>query len=195
MDEKFYSYHKNVIPKELAERCIKVFSPKNEYFIEKDKQPLFSFFSNPSGKEYKYFKRDVVGIEFPDELKEISLIASSLIKEKHLSFDIAFVNFYRNGKDHITPHRDKTHGIENPIVSFSIYQDLDNTEEKDLRTLQIKYQPMIGFDDQEESNDKIIMENDSAIIMKVGMQQRYLHWVPETDSSKFRINITMRAEN
>ena len=89
------------------------------------------------------------------------------------------------GANHIPPHRDVTHGNEFPIVSFSFYQDGEHTEDADLRVL------MISKSATSAAAHTLTMRHGSALVMHVGMQQRFLHWVPPSASKKWRINVTL----
>lgn len=156
-------------------------------------QPLFAFFSEPPGLPYRCFKTTVYGLPFPPEFSELL----DLPMCQGVKFDAAFINLYRSGKDSVTPHRDNTHGIEHPIVSFSLYEDRDSTTEADLRSLYIAPSVRGGSASNVkniyEPCAKIMMENRSAVVMHPGMQDKYVHWVPETNSEKYRINITFRV--
>lgn len=71
---------------------------------ESCRQPLFAFFSDPAGKEYRYFKTLVKGLEFPPVLEELRRVAAT--KSDAPLFDAAFVNLYRSGDDFVGPHRE-----------------------------------------------------------------------------------------
>ena len=68
--------------------------------------------------EYRYNDIKMKTIKWNDEIKNIPKIYLPWIKE---SFNCALVNLYRNGDDHISPHRDdlRSHS-NNAIISVSL---------------------------------------------------------------------------
>jgi alkylated DNA repair dioxygenase AlkB len=132
----------------------------------------------------------VLGQAFTPELHQLAATAQRLSPHTTKIFDVAFVNFYRDGSIHIPPHRDTTHGKDCDIVSFSFYQNNDVPKNSDLRSLCIARSTKLPT-----PAAKIVMENGSAVIMHPGMQQRYLHWVPPSVTAKWRINVTFRVHS
>lgn len=63
-------------------------------------QPLFAFFSEPSGLPYKYFGSTVAGEPFSTELRELAVVAAALV-HRPVTFDAAFINLYESGRE---PH-------------------------------------------------------------------------------------------
>ena len=122
---KYWIYKENTVPLDLASKIVKYFNTFiRQYAIDEkttkttNQQPLFALFSHPKGLQYKYFKTTVPGFEFPQELIELLKVAHTMVENKYI-FNAAFVNLYRDGKDCVTPHRDNTHGLDHPILSFS----------------------------------------------------------------------------
>jgi hypothetical protein len=149
--------------------------------------PSFQFFSEPAGLDYRYFKTPVKGQAFPSVLTELREISRKLCPE--VPFDVAFVNHYVGGDIHIPKHRDSTHGCEFPILSFSFYPA--EAKASDWRQLDIY---------TKEQSDKpvasLVMNNGSAVVMRVGMQSSHLHSVPKSSTAKTgRINVTFRVHS
>ena len=204
MENKYWLYLSDIVPKNLSHDCTTEFKllALNNHVSEKNieskysnlNQPLFLFLSNPENLIYKYFKTEIKGIKFTPNLFKLKEIAEKIIKEKHgivVNFDSAFINMYKSGKDYIPPHKDKTHGLEYPIASFSFYENEENTKKEDLRILNI-----IPDDLKGNSKEHIIeMEHGSLLIMNVGMQKYFKHYVPVTKTDKFRINVTLRVHS
>ena len=101
------------------------------------------------------------------------------------------INKYRNGKDHISPHRD-THlsfGLEPTIVGISIGE---------TRTLDIKRvknndnTKRLSKQDKEYENLTLELENNSMFIMAGSSQRFYSHSIPECDTDKCRYSLTFR---
>ncbi len=144
-------------------------------------QPVFSFFSEPEGLSYKYFKQELKGSAFTEELLVLRNCANRLTGDV---FNVAFINLYQTGQQHIPAHRDKTHK-DHSIVSFSFYKTED-TKPEDLRSLWI----------YEDSKTPVVLEmqHNSIIIMHPGMQETHTHWVPPSDTLVPRVNVTFRIQ-
>jgi len=182
--KKLWSYQTNVIPFDLAIKCMEqlsAFVTDNHEPERKSRpnQPLFHFFSEPPGQPYRYFTSDVKGTKFLESLTALNEIAKTLCP--NVPFDAAFVNLYRSGVDHVPAHQDTTHGEEYPIVSFSLYP-----EKHTPRVLEI-------LTNQGKLVEKFSMEQGSAVIMHKGMQKDNLHLVLTDDSKTQRINVTLRV--
>lgn len=147
----------------------------------KGDQPMFAFASEPAGLEYTYFWTKVLGREMPAPLARLLDIARTLAPAP---FNCAFVNYYRNGVDHVPPHCDKTHKDE-PIVSFSFYQP--GHALSDLRTFEVLHEGHVV--------ERIVMEDRSALVMLPGMQELLQHSVPAAPHvQKWRLNVTFRVQ-
>ena len=196
--DQYWIYKPSAVPSSLASRC----SGELSILMRKvcldpvpteNSQPLFAFFSRPPGLPYRYFGRTTKGLEWPNILSELAAIAADLVcGEERLEFNVAFVNLYRDGRDCVTPHRDKTHG-NTPIVSFSFYEDGESATAPDLRSLSIAELPAESSGSGTRLSS-ITMDHASAIVMLPGMQEKYVHWVEPTESTKYRVNVTFRIQ-
>lgn len=93
-------------------------------------------------------------------------------------FNYVLCHLYRDGKDHIGPHRDKE-GMTSIIASLS----LGTTRKFRMKLMTRKS----GWDEEFD------MESGSMIVMKASCQHNYLHWVPEQKKiTEPRINLTFR---
>lgn len=194
--DRYWIYRPSAVATSLASRC----SDSLANLMRKvslhpvpteNSQPLFAFFSRPAGLPYRYFGRTTEGLEWPDVLVELESVATELAGgQDKPQFNAAFVNLYRDGRDCVTPHRDKTHG-STPIVSFSFYEDRENVAAPDLRALSIA-ELAAGSSGSGTYVSSIPMAHASALVMLPGMQEKYVHWVEPTESKKSRINVTFR---
>ena len=194
-----WSYHEDAVTQDVSVQCVKdlfnfvLLNAQNPLTETKllHSQPLFVFCSEPKGMKYMYFRKSVTGFSFPPILRKLKTCAEALIQKElktAVTFDAAFLNLYRSGKDSVPPHKDMTHGKEAPIVSYSFYQHQEETSKEDLRKLCIR---SISKSFKEES--EILMHHRSAVIMKIGMQEKYHHSVPPSGANSVRLNITFRV--
>jgi len=157
---------------------------------ERPLQPLFAFFSDPPGLKYKYFgKTTMTGFPFP---KLLTHLANSEFVQAHVScavFNAAFVNLYRSGRDHVTPHRDKTHGRA-PILSFSFYEP--GHQPNDERCLCVSPASDVNMT---TPHSRVSMAHGSLVVMHPWLQETCVHWVPPSDTDKWRLNVTLRMQD
>lgn len=156
---------------EWEKREIKVYGKMFE-------QPrLISYMANESSLNYKYSGLRLVPKEFTPTVKRIKELVE---KESGESFNSCLLNFYRDGRDHVSWHSDneKEFGKEPTIASFTL-----GTE----RDFILK---------EKKNNDnkvKIKLENGSLLIMSGRTQEEWLHQIPRRVGVKTgRINITFR---
>lgn len=108
----------------------------------------------------------------------ISMIKERIEQITEKKFDYVLCHLYRNGHDHISPHRDRE-AMRTVIASVS----LGAKRKFRLRKMSEKN----GW------NEEFEMESGSMIVMKSSCQHNYLHWVPEEKRiSEPRINLTFR---
>lgn len=223
-----WTYRENAVPLDLAKRCIESVHPFTNHVPEAASRmrpnamdiktgadgqplrpPLFAFYSDPEGASYQYFVTTVYGRPFSREHRTLAQIAVELVQRWvdpnfDMPFDAAFVNMYRDGHDHVPHHRDMTHGAEYCIVSFSFYEDLEQTATDDLRSLVIRdsCRPALANANAATTASSVVlpitesvllMHHASAVIMHVGMQDASTHAVLPTASKKYRYNYTFRV--
>jgi len=112
------------------------------------------------------------------ESRVIEQIRTQLKGDFGIEFDYFLVHLYRDGDDLIGVHRDRE-AMNTPIVSLSLGA---------TRKFRIRDQNKTSGWDFEFS-----LESGTALLMKIGMQNRYVHFVPqERKVDKPRINITAR---
>lgn len=113
-----------------------------------------------------------------NESSIICFIKDRVEKLLDKKFDYVLCHLYRDGTDHISPHRDRE-AMKTTIASVS----LGATRKFRLRKMTEKN----GW------NEEFEMKSGSMIVMKPSCQHNYLHWVPEQKKiSKPRINLTFR---
>lgn len=165
------------------------------------KEPRLKVFCarDPMSSSYAYSGVDHKNHGWPDELEQLSIIASRICgTEKRIDFRRAVINLYRDGNDSIGAHRDKD-STDSPIVSFSFYEKDDQ-----VRHLVIRHSP--GKKALEKAKAaggtgpklneriaKVPMPQGSALIMKPGMQELCTHEVPKQAGAGARINVTLRC--
>jgi len=135
---------------------------------------LSCVFSNDGETKYE---GGVPGYRWEDSsvMTELKSYIERLLGEK---FDYALCHLYRDGKDHIGPHRDKE-GMYSTIASVSLGTPRKFRMKKMTRKN--------GWDEEFE------LESGSMIVMKASCQHHYVHWVPEQKKIKTpRINLTFR---
>lgn len=181
INNKLYSYFKNVFTKEQGKRLynalIKMVDPIPKKRIIYDKEGtehrLNKWFSVLVYVDNKPIMNHDL---WPPELREI---VDHVKKVTGHTYDSALVNYYRNGFDHIGAHRDRE-TLEGYIasVSFGATRDFvirDGETKKKLFTV-----PLYDC---------------SLFEMKPGFQQKYLHELPKRARVLTgRVNITLRQQ-
>lgn len=108
----------------------------------------------------------------------IAMIKERMEQLLGIKFDYVLCHLYRNGRDHISPHRDRE-AMKTTIASVS----LGAKRKFRLR----KIGETKGWEEEFE------MDSGSMIVMKPTCQHNYVHWVPEEKKiSEPRINLTFR---
>eukprot|EP01112_Ceratiomyxa_fruticulosa_P014578 TRINITY_DN418_c0_g1_i1.p1 TRINITY_DN418_c0_g1~~TRINITY_DN418_c0_g1_i1.p1 ORF type:complete len:255 (+),score=46.48 TRINITY_DN418_c0_g1_i1:234-998(+) len=143
------------------------------------------------GKEYSVRRRYAYFSKFVDEVShdsassffvrgwipELQELEEIAVKFTNAPFDSALVNFYENGDDYISAHADRE-CKGTLIASFSF----GATREFLIREKETK-----------KVVDRLDLESGSLLVMKVGMQESFLHELPKRPKVKTgRINVTMR---
>lgn len=118
-------------------------------------------------------------------IQSLATIASEQILKdegKVVEFGKAIINYYRDGKDYVAYHNDKD-SMDSYIASYSFGHD---------RTMGIR---PIGL---KTVVTRLWLEDNSLMIMRPGMQQRYKHSILKCVSKKTgvkgRINVTFRVK-
>tara|TARA_B100001057_G_C22686473_1_gene885909 strand:- start:125 stop:673 length:549 start_codon:yes stop_codon:yes gene_type:complete len=127
------------------------------------------------GKDYKYSGNIAKAKPIPEILKPI---IEHFNKKYECNLNGILVNFYMDGNDYISMHRDneKTLNKKSPIVSISLGD-----------TRKFVLQDMV-------SKEKTVynLENNDVLVMGGTCQQTHKHGVPKQKNKGMRINITIR---
>jgi len=118
----------------------------------------------------------------PDYLQEV---IDKIRAEGFGEFNAVLVNRYRNGKDHISPHRDDDYGDPEPTIPsltlgatrpFKLAKIIDS--KLDTSTM-VEYKPGHG----------------DLLVMRGRTNSEWQHWVPKTAKQVGeRINLTFRMK-
>jgi len=133
--------------------------------------------------DYQYSKGVVLkAAPMPDYLQEV---IDKIRAEGFGEFNAVLVNRYRNGKDHISPHRDDDYGDPEPTIPsltlgatrpFKLAKIIDS--KLDTSTM-VEYKP--GHED--------------LLVMRGRTNSEWQHWVPKTAKQVGeRINLTFRMK-
>lgn len=138
------------------------------------------------GLQYQYFDQKISGLPFPTMLNALALDASKRVDSKNVGlFNAAFINFYPNGQSIISRHQDKTHS-DDPIVSYSFYEEEEKTSPAEERTFVIT-------DKEKQVVAQFPLSHNSILIMKSEMHKQFWHEIPSSSAKKWRINVTFRV--
>ena len=171
-DESIYMY-KKLLDNEIEweKREVKIYGKTFE-------QPrLISYMASESRLNYKYSGLRLVPKDFTPTVIKIKELVE---KESGESFNSCLLNFYRDGRDHVSWHSDneKEYGKEPTIASFTLGTERDFILKEKINN---------------DNKVKIKLENGSLLIMSGRTQDEWLHQIPKRAGVKTgRINLTFR---
>lgn len=139
-------------------------------------EPRLTCFYGDAGKNYEYSGLRLEPLAWTPALLQLKNLAESY---SGTLFNVALLNYYRDGKDSMGWHRDNEPelGTEPIIASFS----LGAARKFSLR----------NFADKSVIQS-IILEPGSLLVMGGKIQSCWEHCVPKTSKAEERINITFR---
>lgn len=138
---------------------------------------LISYMASESRLNYKYSGLRLVPKDFTPTVIKIKELVE---KESGESFNSCLLNFYRDGRDHVSWHSDneKEYGKEPTIASFTLGTERDFILKEKINN---------------DNKVKIKLENGSLLIMSGRTQDEWLHQIPKRAGVKTgRINLTFR---
>jgi alkylated DNA repair dioxygenase AlkB len=141
---------------------------------ENDKIPTYR---HPNDCEPKNEEMCDIVLSIKKKIEEVILEKYNLKYE----FNHVLIQYYRNGKDNISEHSDKTLDIDNdtPIVNVSYGV---------TRTMVIKNK-------KTKEKQKILLIDNSALIFGLKTNTEWLHEIPKTVQNGERISLTFRKIN
>jgi len=173
------------LPKDLQinfEDLWKLQPPEKDTFIFFGKETTFPRKHQSFGADYVFSGKKHVALSVPDILKPVK----EFFDKEYGHFDQVLVNWYANGLDYISKHKDDEKQIvkDSPIVSISLGQE---------RKFRIR-------DSKEKIFKDIDMVDNIVLVMGGEFQQHFFHEVPPVRGKKGetlgpRINITLRQFN
>lgn len=131
------------------------------------------------GKSYNFSGKEHVSLDIPPIIQYYIDLANEIDEDKTNLFNMALVNWYENGNEYIGYHSDDEKQLikDSPIYCFSFGQERDFLL-KDKITKKVT---------------KIILENQSLVIMGGACQRTHKHSIPKRLKIKNpRISITLR---
>lgn len=145
--------------------------PRSEYYINKAGNYPYTYGEGRGQRKY----------EPQPSILEIDELFDRLFQETHTKYDICFLNYYLDQKDHLGWHSDDSLEIDDnrPIAVISL-----GTERE------------IWFRPKEDKSgiEKLKLEKGSLCIMDAHMQETYLHRIPKASfQCGERISLTFRG--
>jgi len=184
--EPFYKSPRGKILEDGEEPFYK--SPQGK-ILEDGEEP---FYKSPQGK--------ILEDDNSDSHTFTPLLLAAHEKIKKLTgetFNYAYLNFYRDGNDHIGFHSDREEQLEegSTIASLSLgaTRDFVIRHIKDTKLAQEMKEDYLRLEALEKAKQTISLKSGSLLLMKKLTQKVYHHQVPKRTKVKSpRINITFR---
>jgi alkylated DNA repair dioxygenase AlkB len=182
--KKLYEFRRNALSKKDSKRLFDALKPLIP--TEKKHLPLFgkpvleprlvAFFS-ADGHDHVYSGANNKSLGWPQPIAELAKIASDITAGQ--IFDSAICNYYADGNDYISRHRDKD-ALYGTIVSFSF---------GGTRTFRIR-------SNEGEILKDVDLDDGSVFIMWDGFQRGLMHEVKKEEKKHVwpRINVTLRQQ-
>lgn len=145
-------------------------APRKEYYVNDYNVP----YTYGSGRGVRTYEPQPLHIA-------ISYIRTKIEAYCDCRFEVCFLNYYVDGKDHLGWHADNSPEMDDarPIVSVSLGAERE-----------IWFRP----NDNQKEIEKLLLENGSACIMAPGMQDTHQHRIPKAGFvCGERISLTFRG--
>jgi alkylated DNA repair dioxygenase AlkB len=133
--------------------------------------------------EYTYGKGFTRTYKSIDMIDEVRLVMDKINSEMNCSYDICFLNYYKNDKEHLGWHADDSPEMDenHPIGVISVGAE---------RYIWVKEKDFKG---NISNDDKYLLGTGSLFTMPAGFQKDYLHKIPKNDRPcGGRISLTFR---
>ena len=146
--------------------------------------PRMECFMSETPKQYGYDTKD--GLRFYESIPYYSLVLSiqnKLNKDYNTNYNVCFLNYYNNEKQHLGWHSDDSDGmnLEHPIAVVSFGQE---------RFIYVKDKSYKG---EVPNDNKFLLGDGSLFIMPSEYQKEHLHKIPKGDKIMTgRISLTFR---
>lgn len=164
-------------------------------------EPRLAVYCSKKKSQYSYSNQNKNSVGWLSDLDELVKIAEELCGSQYKDrFTRAVINYYRNGDDSVSEHRDRD-ALFTPVVSFSFYPN-----RTDHRSFFVKYDPLqsskqepLDYGLVSPKKGRIIKSYDlhqgSVLVMPAGTQQLFKHGLKKNKKIKTgRINVTLRCE-
>lgn len=145
--------------------------------------PRLEYFTSDDGSPYTYGKGVTRTYEPQPKTQILDALQKYIEAILRTKFDFCFLNYYRDGKDHLGWHADDSPEIDDgrPIA---------------VLTIGASREIWIRENGAGDMGWKILLEDDSLLIMPPGMQDTHQHRIPKSSLHECgpRISLTYRGK-